>query len=182
MYPTNNTPSVIRCRLKRNEKNGFGFSVKPRGEAPILMVSELIKNGEAELSGLIRPGDIILKINDIDVSRCSYEYALQVLKAMPFHSYTSFVIRAPLGYTTRLETTFNPDGYPRTVRITERIYKTSLNQVLSPNVSDIPAINIDGPVQRESYPKLQSKEKQNNASLNSNESKCVEDKAENETW
>ena len=119
----NNLPAIMRCRLRKSP-NGFGFSVKQRSTAPTLSVGELTRNGEAEKSGLIRPGDIIIRINDIDVSQCSYLEALDALMSIQKDSFTSFVIRAPIGYTTRLETTFASDGTPKTLRITEKIVKS----------------------------------------------------------
>jgi hypothetical protein len=120
----NSMPAIMRCRLRKCGQNGFGFSVKQRSSAPTLSIGELYRNGEAEKSGLIRPGDIILKVNDTDVSQCSYDEAVGALTsagATQKDSLVSFVIRAPIGYTTRLETTFSSDGTPKTVRITEKI-------------------------------------------------------------
>ncbi|XP_054155574.1 nitric oxide synthase, brain-like [Oppia nitens] len=118
-------PSIMRCRLKTGV-TGFGFTVKSRATAPTLSVSELHRNGEAEKSGLIRPGDLILRINDRDVSQCSYSEAYEILLSAQRDSQSaSFVVRAPIGYTTRLETTFAADGTPRTVRVTEKIIRKS---------------------------------------------------------
>jgi nitric-oxide synthase len=119
----NSMPSIMKCRLKKRD-NGFGFNVKQRSSPPTLLVRELMRKGEAETSGLIRPGDMILKIDDIDVSQCSYDEALKVLMSTQSESLTSFTIRAPIGYTTRLETTFSNDGSPKTLRITEKIIKS----------------------------------------------------------
>lgn len=117
---------LIRARLLNREKSGFGISVSPRTVSPpTLMISGLAKDGEAESSGLIRPGDIILQINNRDVSRCSYEEALEVLRSAPLGETSRFVLRAPFGYTTHLSTYFAPDGSPRTFRITERAYTTN---------------------------------------------------------
>jgi len=44
----------MKCRLKKRD-NGFGFNVKQRSSPPTLLVSELMRKGEAETSGLIRP-------------------------------------------------------------------------------------------------------------------------------
>ena len=73
----------------------------------------------------VRPGDIILRINNVDVSRCTFDEALQTLASTPVGSYASFIVRAPYGFTTRLVTTFEEDGTPRTIRITERSARKS---------------------------------------------------------
>ena len=171
----NSLPTVMRCRL-RYGTNGFGFSVKQRSPAPTLLVTELSRNGEAEKSGLIRPGDIILKINDTDVSQCSYAEAFTTLMSAQRDPFTSFVIRAPIGYTTRLETTFCSDGTPKTLRITEKIAKsmvekeTSVEQKFNSNE-----------ILCSKRVSAQNKEALNlsNANLNSIANNCNEDKHNN---
>lgn len=121
--------SVMRLRLKRTAANsegfGFGIKIQDRGAPPTLQVVSLVKGCEAEKSGLIRPGDIILRINNVDVASCTYDEAIQTLALMPIGAYVSFVVRVPLGYATRLVTTFDDDGQPRTLRITEKAKNNS---------------------------------------------------------
>ena len=117
--------SAMRLRLKRYDDClvsgfGFGLEIQDRGSPPVLQIECLAKDCEAEKSGLVRPGDIILRINNVDVSRCTFDEALQTLASTPVGSYASFIVRAPYGFTTRLVTTFEEDGTPRTIRITER--------------------------------------------------------------
>lgn len=115
--------SAIRVRLQSTDGSGFGLIAGKRSDsAPCLMVSSLQVGGEAASSGLLRPGDIILKINGIDVSRCSYAEALQKFHGTSGDRELRLVIRAPLGYSTHLETTFDSEGCPRTYRVTERLY------------------------------------------------------------
>lgn len=99
---------------------GFGFEIEDRGHAPTLQVSRLIDDSEAQRSGLLRVGDLILKVNTVEVSACTFDEALQTLASTPAGAYASFLVRAPFGYATRLVTTFGDDGTPSTMRITER--------------------------------------------------------------
>lgn len=120
--------SAIRVRLQCNHGSGFGLTPGKRSDStPCLMVSSLQTGGEAASSGLLRPGDLILKINDKDVSRCSYDDAMQTFEASSADSELRLLIRAPPGYATHLETTFDAEGCPRTYRVTERLYTVGPN-------------------------------------------------------
>lgn len=115
--------STIRVKLMSPDRSGFGLVVGKRSDTPpCLMVSCLQPGGEAAASGLIHPGDIILKINGTDVSHSLYPDAVRHLEATASDSELRLVIRAPLGYSTHLQTTFDQEGCPRTYRVTERIY------------------------------------------------------------
>lgn len=120
---------VMRLRLRRSPTNettassfdfGFGFEVADRGQQPTLQVSKLIADSETERSGLLRVGDIILKVNGVEVAACTFDEALQTLASTPAGAYASFLVRAPFGFSTQLVTTFAEDGTPSTMRITER--------------------------------------------------------------
>lgn len=115
--------SAIRVKLRSVNGLGFGLVVGKRSDTPpCLMVSCLKPGGEAASSGLIRPGDIILKINEADVSQCPYSDALRNMEGTDGQSELRLVIRAPLGYSTHLQTTFDEEGCPRTYRVTERLF------------------------------------------------------------
>lgn len=119
-------PVLIRAKLFNHVDGNTGIILGQRSDiAPRVQVQSLVKDSEAELSGLVRPGDIILQVNDHDLSRCSFEEAVDVFKQLPVDKMVRLVLRAPFGYTTRLETSFGDDGTPRTFRITERIYTNS---------------------------------------------------------
>lgn len=116
--------SVMRLRLKRfahiTEGFGFGLNIQDRGTPPVLQINSLVKECEAQKSGLIRSGDIILRINNVDVSKCTYDEAIQTLASTPMNAFASFTVRAPYGFVTRLVTTFEENGHSKTIRITER--------------------------------------------------------------
>ena len=133
-----NSSSVMRLRLKRTEDTlnngfGFGFKIQDSGSPPALQIVSLVEGSEAEKSGLIRPGDIILTINNVSVDGCTYDEAIQTLALMPIGAYVSFVVRVPLGFATKLVTTFDDNGMPRTLRITERTPKPKSDRTTLPN-------------------------------------------------
>lgn len=115
---------------------GFGLVLVDRGCPPVLQIDGLA-GGECEAaqSGLVRPGDIILRINNVDVSRCTFDEALQTLASTPVGSYASFIVRAPFGFTTRLVTTFDEFGTPKTLRITERTNSNNSNNLFNRRLS-----------------------------------------------
>jgi nitric-oxide synthase len=126
--------SALRVKLMSPDQMGFGLVVGRRSDTPpCLMVSCLRPGGEAAASGLIHPGDIILKINGTDVSHCPYSEARRHLEATDGDSELRLVIRAPLGYSTHLQTTFDQEGCPRTYRVTERIYSLAPATGETPN-------------------------------------------------
>jgi len=72
--------SSIRVKLFSRQGSGFGFRVTGSASTvPSLRVESLVRDGEADQSGLLRPGDLILKVNQEDVSKCSYDEARHIL-------------------------------------------------------------------------------------------------------
>lgn len=143
---SNSSPccSAIRVKLLSPGRCGFGLIVGKRCDSPpCLMVSCLQPGGEAASSGLIRPGDIILKINGTDVSHCLYAEAVQLLEATNGDTELRLVIRAPLGYSTHLQTTFDQEGCPRTYRVTERLYTVGSGETLARGSSGSINLNLD---------------------------------------
>ena len=123
----------IRVRLFSRQGTGFGFRVTGSETAvPSLRVQSIVKEGEADESGLLRPGDIILKVNEQDVSKCSYDEARHVLDQAMDQQEVRLLIRPPFGFSTHLETTFDAEGIPKTFRVTERVYSHSLSPSSSP--------------------------------------------------
>lgn len=122
---SNNT-AAIRVKLLSPERTGFGLMVGKRSNTPpCLFVKYLEPLGPAAASGLLVSGDIILQINGVDISVASYEEAMKMFESSILEPELNLLIRAPLGYSTHLETTFNEEGCPRTYRITERLYSVS---------------------------------------------------------
>lgn len=118
--------STIRLKLQKLEGPSFGLVIARRSDQPpCLFVASLMKDGEAESSGLIRPGDIILQINSIDVSSMSFDEAQKVWRDAERQESIQLMIRCAFGYTTHLETTFDSTGSPRTYRVTQKQFSLS---------------------------------------------------------
>lgn len=120
-------PVTVLVRVTNRRTSGFGIIVKSKSNNCGLVVAELVKDGEAYKTGLLRPGDIILKINDQNLNGLPYEQCLQVLQDLPVDEEADILLRVPDGYTTRLVTTFSEDGRPKTTR-----YTTVLQNLVSP--------------------------------------------------
>lgn len=111
-------PNVISVRLFKRKVGGLGFLVKERVSKPPVIVSDLIRGGAAEQSGLVQAGDIILAVNGRPLVDTSYESALEILRSIASETYVVLILRGPEGFTTHLETTFAGDGTPKTIRVT----------------------------------------------------------------
>ncbi|CAM5106517.1 unnamed protein product [Natator depressus] len=118
-------PNVISVRLFKRKVGGLGFLVKERVNKPPVIISDLIRGGAAEQSGLIQAGDIILAVNGRPLVDMSYESALEILRSIASETYVVLILRGPEGFTTHLETTFAGDGLPKTVRVTRPLCPTA---------------------------------------------------------
>ncbi|XP_078600036.1 nitric oxide synthase 1-like isoform X2 [Branchiostoma floridae x Branchiostoma japonicum] len=111
-------PNVIAVKLMKREGDGLGFLVKQRSCNPPVIVSDVVRGGAADQSGLIQVGDLILSVNGTSLETVSYSDALQVLRSVEVGKPTEIILRGPEGFATKLETTFTGTGIPKTVRIT----------------------------------------------------------------
>nr|BAF73722.1 nitric oxide synthase [Ambigolimax valentianus] len=121
--------NTIRVKLVKQKHGGLGFLVKQRTLKPFVLVASIVKGGVAEESGLVQIGDIILRINDIDLTDMSYPSAIEVLKAVPIDTPVVLLLRGPEGYTTYLQTSFLENGMPRTVRVTKPIHESIMGRI-----------------------------------------------------
>lgn len=117
-------PNVISVRLFKRKVGGLGFLVKERVNKPPVIISDLIRGGAAEQSGLIQTGDIILAVNGKPLVDMNYDAALGVLRSISSETYVVLILRGPEGFTTHLETTFAGDGTPKTIRVTRPLCGT----------------------------------------------------------
>ncbi|XP_075034624.1 nitric oxide synthase 1 isoform X2 [Mixophyes fleayi] len=124
-------PNVISVRLYKRKVGGLGFLVKQRRNNPPVIISDLIRGGAAEQSGLVQVGDIILAVNDRPLVDASYETALAILRSVASETFVVLILRGPEGFTTHLETTFTGDGTPKTIRVTRPLCPKSKSSDLS---------------------------------------------------
>ncbi|XP_019497126.1 PREDICTED: nitric oxide synthase, brain [Hipposideros armiger] len=82
-------PNVISVRLFKRKVGGLGFLVKERVSKPPVIISDLIRGGAAEQSGLIQAGDIILAVNGQPLVDLSYDNALEVLRGIASETHPS---------------------------------------------------------------------------------------------
>ncbi|XP_033901015.3 nitric oxide synthase 1-like [Acipenser ruthenus] len=115
-------PNVISVRLFKKKVGGLGFLVKQRVCKPPVIVSDLIRGGAAEESGLVQVGDIVLAVNNKPLVEMSYERALEMLKNISPETYVVLILRGPEGFSTHLETTFTGDGRSKTSRVTRPLF------------------------------------------------------------
>ncbi|KAG2470836.1 NOS1 protein, partial [Polypterus senegalus] len=115
-------PNIISVRLFKRKVGGLGFLVKQRVCKPPIIISDLIRGGEAEESGLVQVGDIVLAVNNCPVVDMKYESALEMLKNISPETYVVLILRGPEGFTTHLETTFTGDGRRKTIRVTRPLF------------------------------------------------------------
>ncbi|XP_067911281.1 nitric oxide synthase, brain isoform X2 [Heterodontus francisci] len=112
-------PNIISVRLFKRKVGGLGFLVKQRVCNPPVIISDIIRGGTAEESGLVQVGDIIVAANDKPLVDVTYEHALEMLKNITPEAFVVLILRGPEGFSTHLETTFTGDGTPKTVRVTK---------------------------------------------------------------
>ena len=77
-----NGQNITSTLITKRDKTGLGFLIRQRDEMPYFGVWEVIKNGAAECTGKINKGDVILKVDNHDISNVSYEKGLEVLKTI----------------------------------------------------------------------------------------------------
>ncbi|CAH1801566.1 unnamed protein product [Owenia fusiformis] len=113
-------PNTIRVRLTKRADSGLGFMVKENTDGGgSVTISDLISGGVAEESGLVQIGDTIVRINETDFTQLSYSQGVSFLKTITQGISLVMLLRGPPGCSTHLETIFNTEGSPRTVRVTQ---------------------------------------------------------------
>ncbi|KAJ6616104.1 hypothetical protein lerEdw1_015100 [Lerista edwardsae] len=127
-------PNVISVKLFKRKVGGLGFLVKERINKPPVIISDLIRGGAAEQSGLIQTGDIILAVNGRPLVDMNYDAALEALRSIASETFVVLILRGPEGFTTHLETTFAGDGTPKTIRVTRPLCTT-------PTAGDAPPLS-----------------------------------------
>jgi C-terminal processing protease CtpA/Prc len=60
--------NLIRVKIVKKCDTGLGFLIQPRTENPHVVISAIVSGGMAEKCGLIRIGDVIVRVNDTDLT------------------------------------------------------------------------------------------------------------------
>jgi len=83
---------IYTVNLTKEEQNGFGFLIKQNEKIPFFSIWEIIENGPAEQNGKIKKGDIILKVNDSDLTGYDYEKGLELLRSIKVGTNATFTL------------------------------------------------------------------------------------------
>jgi septum formation inhibitor MinC len=83
---------IYTVNLTKEEQNGFGFLIKQNEKIPFFSIWEIIENGPAEQNGKIKKGDIILKVNDSDLTGYDYEKGLELLRSIKVGTNVTFTL------------------------------------------------------------------------------------------
>ena len=110
---------VFTVNLVKRKLGGFGFLVKPRSSNPPAVISHIVKGGVAEENGLLKPGDIIFKVNGTSLTESTYQHSVDLLTKLPVGKSASITVTGPDSIRSTLETTFSTSGNTKTIRITD---------------------------------------------------------------
>ncbi|XP_074640312.1 nitric oxide synthase-like protein [Tubulanus polymorphus] len=131
-----NAQNTIEVKLQVRNDDGLGLEVTERNEEPFLVISDVTAGGVAELSSAVNIGDIILRVNGIDITELTYSRASQILKAVNVGSHVSLSVRSGESNVTFTRSAISKDGTaPRAARIsqpgTKHILERTINRVRS---------------------------------------------------
>lgn len=79
MLDSNEEPRVVE--LEKGPQ-GLGFNIVGGEDGHGIYVSFLLAGGPAERSGVLRRGDRLLAVNDIDITNATHEVAAKALKVL----------------------------------------------------------------------------------------------------
>ena len=80
--PNEDSSQIYTVNLTKQSNSGLGFLIRQRDQKPYFSVWEIIENGSAYKSGKIKKGDVILKVNQHDLTAIDYEKGLEILKSI----------------------------------------------------------------------------------------------------
>jgi C-terminal processing protease CtpA/Prc len=73
--------------LVRKGEAGLGFNIVGGESGEPIFISHIVPGGVADLSGQIRRGDVLLRVNDINLIGATHSAAALALKSIPPHSF-----------------------------------------------------------------------------------------------
>ncbi|KAL5016522.1 hypothetical protein ScPMuIL_006111 [Solemya velum] len=118
------------CVNLRRQPDGYGFSVMERSVHPKVMISEVSPGTTADACGLIRPGDIVLGVNGLDLTNVEYDQALKILRSLSGDDIAQLHLKTPDRCSTNL-------------KIPNKHDKTKANGVSTKHVNGVERINVD---------------------------------------
>lgn len=74
--------NVYTVSITKQLNNGLGFLIRQRDQMPYFSVYEIMENSSASKCGKIQKNDVILKVNDIDLTSIEYEKGLEMLRSI----------------------------------------------------------------------------------------------------
>lgn len=78
------TPRVV---LLRKGDAGLGFNIVGGESGEPIFVSHIVPGGVADLSGQVRRGDVLLRVNDTNLIGATHNSAALALKSIPPHTF-----------------------------------------------------------------------------------------------
>ena len=85
---------IYTVNLTKQPNSGLGFLIRQRDQKPFFSVWEIIENGSAYKSGKIKKGDVILKVNQYDLTAIDYEKGLDILKSITPGTTVSLMLKS----------------------------------------------------------------------------------------
>uniref|UniRef100_A0A914H2M0 Uncharacterized protein n=1 Tax=Globodera rostochiensis TaxID=31243 RepID=A0A914H2M0_GLORO len=83
-------PRLVRLRKL---DTGLGFNIVGGEDGEKVFISGVFPGGAADLSGNVRKGDVLLRVNDVDLQNATHAQAAQTLKAVPNYSEVLLVLQ-----------------------------------------------------------------------------------------
>lgn len=148
---------TITVTLVKRKKGGLGFLAS--NASPYLAVSHVVKGGEANETGFIEKGDIILEVNGKSLENVPYLKALEILDKAPTGETMVLKVRARDGFQACLETAVDKEGVVKTVRRTKtngHPDNESATRSESSGVQKCPITHTHSAYQRPKYIRLQN--------------------------
>uniref|UniRef100_A0A914KPX0 Disks large 1 tumor suppressor protein n=1 Tax=Meloidogyne incognita TaxID=6306 RepID=A0A914KPX0_MELIC len=88
--PQFDVPRLVRLRKL---DTGLGFNIVGGENEEPIYISHILPGGAADLNGNIKKGDVLLRVNDVDLSRATHAQAAQTLKAIPLYSEVQLLLK-----------------------------------------------------------------------------------------
>lgn len=88
--PQLDVPRLVRLRKL---DTGLGFNIVGGENEEPIYISHILPGGAADLNGNIKKGDVLLRVNDVDLTSATHAQAAQTLKAIPLYSEVQLLLK-----------------------------------------------------------------------------------------